>query len=280
MIATQNSAQVSFRSKPTAVDLFCGAGGMSLGFEMAGFDVVGAVDIDPIHVTTHTMNFPECNTEQADLSTLSGYELGTLLQLEQSPDVIFGGPPCQSFSSGGIGNENDPRSELLVEFGEIVRDLQPRYFVLENVKGLLGSRGREALRRFRRMIEKDYSISDPPIVLDSSEFGVPQKRERVFLIGQRSDEQEPNHPEASNREPPTVWEAIGDLAVISDLEVLYDSDVFEGELGDPSDYAMGLRSTNGSGLTGCSLTRHSDSTIRIGGTKALFRWIRGCALVF
>src|SRR3990172_9340175 len=95
----------------TSIDLFSGAGGMSLGFELAGFSVLAAVDSDPIHVGTYKKNFPDTNAVVADLASLSGAELREELRLPDSQlDVIFGGPPCQGFSVGGKRQADDQRN--------------------------------------------------------------------------------------------------------------------------------------------------------------------------
>lgn len=101
--------------RPVGVDLFCGAGGMSLGFEQAGIDIVAAVDSEPIHIVTHKTNFPNCQVLLADLSRLSGDELRNATGLEgKAIDVLFGGPPCQGFSRGGRRQLDDPRNTLLL----------------------------------------------------------------------------------------------------------------------------------------------------------------------
>ncbi len=124
------------KRKPRAVDLFCGAGGMSLGFEQAGFDIVAAADIDRVHVETYRKNFVHTRAHTLDLSAVCGDELRSLAHIPASIDVVFGGPPCQGFSLIGKREINDPRNHLMYHFGRLVVQLSPRYFVLENVPGI------------------------------------------------------------------------------------------------------------------------------------------------
>lgn len=268
----------------TAIDLFCGAGGMSLGFERAGFEVVAALDADPIHVSTHSRNFPETRTVCADLSEVSGAELRSLCGLGRAEiDVVFGGPPCQGFSIGGKRQADDPRNALMSHFARMVSALRPRYFVLENVAGLIMGASMRVLESFLgQAYQAGYAVVLPLQVLDASDFGVPQRRRRVFILGYREDQTAPQYPrpltdrgEDENGERPTVWDAIRDLPNIDEFEYLLDTDVYEGRLGTPSDYARTLRgeadgtmdsSTSRPGgnghLTGCLRTRHTPETIR------------------
>src|SRR5687768_4293202 len=128
----------SKNSRPIAVDLFCGVGGMSLGFEQAGFHIAGAVDSEPINIATHHINFPSCVALQRDLSKTSGSDLLSDLNLRTGEiDVLFGGPPCQGFSLMGKRRMEDERNQLFLHFARLIRELRPRYFIVENVRGLL-----------------------------------------------------------------------------------------------------------------------------------------------
>ena len=115
------------------LDLFAGVGGLTLGFASAGFDVVASVDNDPIHKTTHRVNFPDTDFKLIDLSACSASAFG----LAGPIDVVVGGPPCQGFSVGGLRKPDDPRNALLLSFARLVGELRPRYFVMENVPGLV-----------------------------------------------------------------------------------------------------------------------------------------------
>lgn len=258
------------------VDLFCGVGGMSLGFELAGIDVVFAVDSDPINIASYSLNFPNSHAYLGDLSHLSGNEIRKLSGLGKTEiDVLFGGPPCQGFSVIGRRNSDDSRNFLLFEFARLINELQPKYFVVENVKGLLFEQGKGFLEAFSNCLGENYSIVSPIKFLDASVYGVPQKRERVFILGHRSNLHAPEYPQASSgNSTPSVWEAIGDLPNIDDHNDLIDSHVFRGHLGNPlSKYARHMRgeydifedreliSSNKNGITGCQRTAHTPNVI-------------------
>ena len=266
------------QGSPVAVDLYCGAGGMSLGFEQAGFRVAAAVDVDPIHCETYSRNFPGHHTLCADVTELSGEDLLRQAGLDgKRIDVLFGGPPCQGFSMIGRRRQNDPRNLLLDEFARLLIELKPTYFVVENVEGLVLGTAKRALDSFlERVRVQGYSVVSPIRVLDAKDYGVPQRRRRVFVLGYLSGYVAPEYPRATAGQnlwllcpPPTVWDAIGDLPDIDDFAYLIDSDVYKGPLGAASEYAKQLRSGEPdlSGisyepvtLTGCLRTKHSADT--------------------
>lgn len=168
---------------------------MSLGFEQAGFDVVAAVEYDPVHAATHAFNFPQCEVVCRDVSRLSAADV--LAAAERGfkllhpgvawpgrLDALIGGPPCQGFSTGGKRERDDKRNDLLLEFVRLVEELRPRTFCLENVAGLLEAKfddvREEAFARFR---EAGYSLSGTDKPVNSLNFGVPQSRRRVIVLG-------------------------------------------------------------------------------------------------
>ncbi len=186
-------------ARPTAVDLFAGAGGMTLGFEQAGFDVVAAVEHDPVHAATHAFNFPQCEILCRDVSTLSADDVLKAAQrgfkrlhpgIEWSGrlDTLIGGPPCQGFSAGGKREQGDERNDLLLHFVRLVEELRPRTFCLENVAGLLEERF-DGIRNeaFDRLRNAGYSVSGTHKPVNSLDFGVPQSRRRVILLGALGD---------------------------------------------------------------------------------------------
>lgn len=123
--------------RPLGIDLFAGAGGLSLGFEQAGFNVAAAVEIDPIHAAVHAFNFPQCKTICRSVIDLSGADVRREAGIgERQVDVVFGGAPCQGFSMIGKRALDDPRNALVQHFMRLVLELDARYFVFENVKGL------------------------------------------------------------------------------------------------------------------------------------------------
>ena len=125
------------KKRPIAVDLFAGVGGMTLGFEQAGFDVLASVEIDPIHAAAHEFNFPFWSVLCRDVAQLTGEEIRQSSAIQnQEIDVVCGGPPCQGFSLIGKRVLTDDRNALVFHFLRLVLELQPRYFVMENVAGM------------------------------------------------------------------------------------------------------------------------------------------------
>jgi DNA (cytosine-5)-methyltransferase 1 len=256
---------------------------MSLGFEQAGFDVLAAVDIDPIHVSSHQQNFPECKAWRADLAEISGDDIRRESALGDGKiDVVFAGPPCQGFSLIGKRCPGDPRNFVLFDFARLIGELSPSYWVLENVEGIQLGAAKAVLQEFlKRVRDVGYSYVDPIQVLNAAEFGVPQLRRRVFVLGYKRGLKAPEYPKPvyvvgrnGDYTGPTVWDAIGDLPLIDNYKYLLSGDEYGGALGEPSDYAKVLRGEvpdpddlshrrdrNGSGLTGCMRTTHTPTTI-------------------
>ena len=248
--------------RPIAVDLFAGAGGMTLGFEQAGFDVLAAVEIDPIHCATHEYNFPLWTAICASVTDISSAEIRHQSQIgNQEVDVVFGGPPCQGFSLIGKRVFDDPRNQLVLHFMRLVIDLNPKYFVMENVKGLTLGNHRQFVAEIIEKFEKHgYKILKPYQVLNAANFGVPQHRERLFLIGCRQDVALPNYPSPITKpakgkripqeladlpDSPTVRDAIADLPDISQYQELSKQDWCVAEYEKPqslcSKYLRGLK---------------------------------------
>ena len=259
--------------KPLAIDLYAGAGGMSLGFESAGFRVVGAVESTPVHVETYRRNFPHTPAVEEDIRLVSGKNLHDwFVDDGRAVDVMFGGPPCQGFSYIGRNRPDDPRNELLLHFARIAAELRPSFFVVENVEGLLGKRHEGTLRAFVNTVKRaGYKMIPELWLLDAQAFGVPQRRRRVFLVGALEGLKVPGRPRDS-ADRPTVWDAISDLTVVDEAPELLRGDVYFGGLGEASRYAAGLRSDQDQpdegdeqaelGLTGCRLSAHTESTRR------------------
>jgi DNA (cytosine-5)-methyltransferase 1 len=186
------------RERPIAVDLFSGAGGLSLGFEQAGFDVTVAVEIDPVHAATHHFNFPECAMIVRSVAGLSAIEIRERagLRAQQQIDVVFGGAPCQGFSLIGHRALDDPRNTLVREFVRLVSELEATHFVFENVKGLTVGNQRIFLEELISEFEgKGYRVRLPWRVLNAKNYCVPQDRERLFLIGAKKGAILPEYPE-------------------------------------------------------------------------------------
>ena len=193
-------------SDPTFMDLFSGAGGLSLGLSQAGWRCLLGIDNWPDAVATYRSNFHDHPVLLGDIESLS---TATLAQsMADRPDWIVGGPPCQGFSTIGKRKRNDPRNRLVYEFRRVVRELRPEGFVIENVLGLKDMRFEAEIRHLFEQI--GYRVSFH--VLRAADYGVPQLRRRVVFVGhsQRGDAAAPRAccPES---EYVTVRDAIGDL---------------------------------------------------------------------
>jgi DNA (cytosine-5)-methyltransferase 1 len=194
-----------------AIDLYCGCGGFSLGAHQAGFDVLAAFDIDPVLTSSFARNFPSTTLHLRDLATLTGDQINELVG--QDIDLIFGGPPCQGFSSIGLRDAGDPRRTLLGHFFRIVSEVRPRAFVMENVTGLDHQGARQVLNAGLEMVAQGYEILGP-LILDAANYGAATKRKRLFVIGYDPSRCSPiseNDIAAWTSSPSTVEDAIIDL---------------------------------------------------------------------
>lgn len=187
--------------KPTVIDLFCGAGGMSEGFRQAGFNVVWANDFEEKFCKTHSLNHKGCKSVSGDIRKITSERIRKDIG-KKTVDVIIGGPPCQGFSHAGKRDKKDPRNSLFMEFIRIVKDLQPKWIVMENVLGIL-TMTTEKGESVKDIIKNELEHADGYKVkffkLTSSNYGVPQKRRRVFFIatntGKAIEEPEQTHSE-------------------------------------------------------------------------------------
>lgn len=197
------------------IDCFCGAGGLSLGFEEAGFKVEYAFDLDEAAIKTYKKNPNHHNGASfvRDIYKVSkksieedlGHELGEI-------DVVIGGPPCQGFSVQRRGNNVDPRNQLVLEYVRLLKEIKPKFFVMENVGGILSERGKPYVKAlFDNMKAAGYSIQQRK--LTASNFGVPQDRTRVIIVGEltNGDEATFRFPEPEEGPKKTVREAISEL---------------------------------------------------------------------
>lgn len=203
------------------VDLFAGAGGMSEGFMMQGFNLLGAIEIEKKFFETFKQNH---NSEEnqnflinGDITNETNKEKLIEIKKQHKVGVIVGGPPCQGFSTAGWRNPEDKRNQLFKEFVDIVKRIKPEFFVMENVPGILSMRKGEAIKEIIECFNEIGYHVNQPMKLMAEEFGVPQKRRRVFIIGSKNeiDIQKPNPLFSADREdlpnPITVKEAIGSL---------------------------------------------------------------------
>lgn len=210
--------------RPIGIDLFAGAGGMSLGFEQAGFDIAAAVEIDPIHAAVHHFNFPDAAVLARSVVGLRGDDLRAAAGIgRRSADVVFGGPPCQGFSLIGHRMLEDPRNHLVKEFVRIVAELNAKTFVFENVKGLtIGKHRRFLDALIETFDEAGYAVRTPWRVLNAVHYGVPQERERLFLLGARKGQRVPSYPDATTSPDGDLFSAKGSARTPTCADALSD----------------------------------------------------------
>ena len=209
----------SHSRSPVLIDLFCGAGGLSEGLRQAGFIPAVGVDFDRNALSTYAQNHPASKPVLSDIRTVTGEQL---MELAGTPDIdlVAGGPSCQGFSTHGKRVEDDPRNYLFKEFVRLVGEIRPKYFLMENVKGLLTySKG-----HFQNLIETSFSAIGYRVAsttICAAHYGVPQMRHRIVFIGTRLEDGElsfpmPSHGAGVDGLLPlvTVSEAIGDLPLM------------------------------------------------------------------
>lgn len=201
--------------RPTFVDLFAGAGGLSLGLEQAGWECLLAIDNWPEASATYRENLSDhpaitVDVREVDLAWLTRH-------LEERPDWVVGGPPCQGWSTVGRRRWDDERNDLFTQFMRVVRDLEPDGFLIENVVGLRDMGADADVRDL--FANSGYTISFH--VIRAADFGVPQLRHRVIFVGRRDElmlrQPTPTHLEHQYE---TVWSAIGDLPPVSPGETV------------------------------------------------------------
>ncbi len=241
--------------RPVAADLFSGAGGLSLGFEQAGFDILASIEYDPIHTAVHAFNFPRTEVVCTDICHVTADQVeaaarkGWAAHGRKQPwdgqlDVLIGGPPCQGFSVIGKRCFEDSRNQLVFNFARLVAELKPRYFVMENVPGMASlpsEPGDDTPLLIDQLLERlrgaGYEVPEPE-VLNATEWGVPQDRRRLILLGTLQGQEPLKYPDEPETRPlgkqatlaavsdaqapwcPTVSAAIGDLPDLDEFSTL------------------------------------------------------------
>ena len=262
---SKTKLRMEVSAKPIAIDVFSGVGGLTLGFHRAGFEIKASFDLDPINVKTYSQNFPATPSHQADVSKLSASDVRRLAGLKdcEEIDVVFGGPPCQGFSLIGKRRSDDPRNQLLIDFARLISEIHPRYFVIENVAGLMLGQARTVLAQALKILRRaGYRWVSPIRVLDAKDYGVPQVRKRVIVLGYRATETPPRYPRKRSTRV-TVRHALRDLFTIGCRRSLLTSDIFGGQLGEATPYSGKLRRGRPKRvpLTGCQLCSHTSAVV-------------------
>lgn len=168
-----------------AISLFAGAGGCSCGFEKYGVNILGAYDIWNEAIDTYRNNFPNTSAQVIDLATCDYEELRNSLELNRGElDIVIGGPPCQGFTTLGKRGENDSRNKLLLNYVNALDKFYPRWFMMENVEGMLTTaKGDFVVEAIDRMIKLGYTLCLKKVYMH--EYGIPQRRKRVIIVGNR-----------------------------------------------------------------------------------------------
>lgn len=214
------------KKRYNCVELFAGSGGLGTGFSNAGFNIICANDVWEPASRTYVANHPNVKYIVEDISKVTGDELldGTGYE-KKDIDVIIGGPPCQGFSTLGKRFIDDPRNKLFKEYVRIVNEIKPKFFVMENVSGILSMEGGKVLENILESF-KNIGYKLEYKLLNAAEYGVPQQRERTIFIGTRTNVKieypKPTHSITgeNGQKSITLWEAISDLPQSDEEEMV------------------------------------------------------------
>lgn len=251
------------------IDLFAGCGGFSCGFKKAGFNITTAVEYDKTIANSYKQNHADTIVIADDIKNVDNNNVFN----EGCADIIIGGPPCQGFSMAGARIRNgfidDPRNYLFKHYFNVVKIIKPKYFILENVKGILTLHNGKIFEEIKSLFESKEHFGEHPYKIQyklicSKDFGIPQNRERVIIIGSQTDfsfddeiektkEYIVNNIDATFFEKRTVWEAISNLPTPNSDGILYD-------LTPESNYQQYLASTDGATRNHIK-TNHSSKAI-------------------
>ena len=238
-----------------AIDLFSGAGGLSIGLEKAGFEIVLANEIEKDFATSFELNHPDTNIICEDIHNIDFYaELENLGTFEI--DLVAGGPPCQGFSTVGSKNQKDPRNNLFYEYLRAVKEIQPRYVIFENVSGFKTMyKGTAYNTLISELNNLGYDTASS--VLEASDYGLPQIRKRTIVVGWKKELPKVKLPAPTHYNGDNIFNLPQKLTLmdaISDLPELLANDVKHEYINSPhNEYQARLR--NGEN----KLTEHNSS---------------------
>ena len=240
------------------IDLFCGVGGLSYGFKKNNYKVVAAVDHWKDALLTYQYNFPEIEIFHQDIKDFNENHLNNIIKKNKKIDGVIGGPPCQGFSTVGTRKVEDKRNHLYLEFYNTVKKVNPNFFIIENVSGFLNlSAGifiQDIIKRFGNN-GLGYKINYK--LINSSSYGVPQNRKRVFIIGTKNKEFE--FPKENNKFI-SSYEAISDLNF--KLNSKKGNGVYQYPVKAKSTYQRQMRK-NSKRIINHENTNHEDQTISV-----------------
>lgn len=255
-------------NKLVAIDLFCGCGGFSYGFQQAGFDMALGIDMWKDATTTYKHNFPDSYVINDDITNIMANDILEKIKMKADDiDVIIGGPPCQGFSVSGKRMIDDPRNKLYKSFVELVDEIRPKVFVMENVPGLIRLFG----GKVKDQVLSDFSSLGYRVKvqqLSSDQYGVPQQRKRVFFVGinanKLSDNVEFQFPMAKYGEGlkpmVTCKDAISDLDFVPDDMSMGENIPYK--IPAQSEYQELMRK-NSDSIKNHSITIHKEQTKKI-----------------
>jgi DNA (cytosine-5)-methyltransferase 1 len=234
---------------PNVVDLFCGCGGLSYGFEQEGFKTILGIDHDKAAIETFKLNHKDAKTILGDIREVSNQQILDILD-GSSVDVVIGGPPCQGLSLSGPRRLEDPRNQLYLSFIRIVSLLNPKYVLIENVPGMVSLfKGKIKDEILKSLEELGYTVNFQ--ILKASEYGVPQHRRRVFFIGTKNGEKF-EFPLPTHKEQ----EDLILKKMVSTYDALHDLPLLENELGEPiQEYALPIQNSYQ------ELMRHNSNSV-------------------
>ncbi len=259
---------------PTVISTFAGGGGSTTGYKMAGFHELLAVEWDDNAVQTLRLNYPELAIYHGDIAKLSVEETLERTGLARGRlDVLDGSPPCQGFSTAGRRLLDDPRNQLFREYVRLLRGLQPKVFVMENVSGMVkGKMKLVFVEILKELKASGYNVSAR--LLNAMYFSVPQSRERMIFIGVREDlKTKPSYPRAQTLKPITLRQALE--GVVNTEDELKDSRYKDGLrssqlLAQLKPWEQGSKVTGGShfGLKRLDFSRPSGTVLKQDGSGA------------
>lgn len=197
------------------IDLFCGAGGFSIGFEKEDYNILGGVDINEDALKTFENNHSS-DAYNVDLSEIDPDELLDIIDIDKSNiDGIVGGPPCQGFSQAGDRDPDDDRNKLVMNYFDIIEEIDPDFFVMENVRAITYERNKHIINYLEQKIDElgyNYTYD----VLNAANYGVPQTRKRIFVIGM--DNNEPKLPNETHKQD--EWLGVNDVIDVPDGQIV------------------------------------------------------------
>lgn len=225
---------------------------MSEGLKNAGFDVKYANELSPMAAETYRYNHPETFVDVKDIRKVRAADIRK--HTGRKVTLVAGGPPCQGFSTLGKRNPRDPRSRLVKEFVRIVMELKPRFFLMENVPGIMSISEGRLFAGVQKVLSEEYHVSHR--ILNAADFGVPQNRKRVFIFGSRESEKSIDEASFRKRKHVSLKDAIGDLNFLGNGE-----SASEYALKPTTSYQRAMRKGNGV-LTNHEATRHRTTALK------------------